>query len=201
MSWQSESGDAHLWLDTFWWGTERHGQCHWSGLISAALLCHFQGQLQKSCTVYASHSHFMRLVSDCLPLSTSEWRSVFRLYDFECNSGWWWRHQFQRICLVDDKVESQFLPNVIHKESTSRRRVKLLFPLNWPFQDWFEEWFGNLTCIYSAFAPDNPVFHQIWLSREFKDSDIEEEVREAFRVFDKEGNGFITTTDLAEVFA
>ena len=35
--------------------------------------------------------------------------------------------------------------------------------------------------------------------REFKDSDIEEEVREAFRVFDREGNGFITTTDLAEV--
>ena len=37
--------------------------------------------------------------------------------------------------------------------------------------------------------------------REFKDSDIEEEVREAFRVFDKEGDGFITTADLAEVSA
>ena len=144
MFWQSESGDAHLWLDTFWWGTERHGQCHRSGLISAALLCHYHGQLQKSCTVYPSHPHFMRLVTDCLPLSTSEWRScVSRLYDCECNSGWWWRHQFQRICLVDDKVESQFLPNVIHKESTSRWRVKLLFPLNWPFQEWFEEWFGT----------------------------------------------------------
>ena len=40
---------------------------------------------------------------------------------------------------------------------------------------------------------------KIWKDREFKDSDIEEEVREAFRVFDREGNGFITTTDLAEV--
>ena len=29
--------------------------------------------------------------------------------------------------------------------------------------------------------------------RDFKDSDIEDEIREAFRVFDKEGNGFIPT--------
>ena len=36
-------------------------------------------------------------------------------------------------------------------------------------------------------------------SREFKDADIEDEIREAFRVFDKEGNGFITTPDLMEV--
>ena len=30
--------------------------------------------------------------------------------------------------------------------------------------------------------------------REIQDEDIEEEIREAFRVFDKEGNGFISTT-------
>ena len=35
--------------------------------------------------------------------------------------------------------------------------------------------------------------------REFHDSDIEEEIREAFRVFDKEGNGFIATAELAGV--
>ena len=35
--------------------------------------------------------------------------------------------------------------------------------------------------------------------REFKDCDIEEEIREAFRVFDREGNGFITVPDLMEV--
>jgi Ca2+-binding EF-hand superfamily protein len=35
--------------------------------------------------------------------------------------------------------------------------------------------------------------------REFKDSDIEEEIRNAFRVFDREGNGFITSQDLLEV--
>ena len=37
------------------------------------------------------------------------------------------------------------------------------------------------------------------MTREFKDADIEDEIREAFRVFDKEGNGFITTPDLMEV--
>ena len=37
------------------------------------------------------------------------------------------------------------------------------------------------------------------LAREFHDSDIEEEIREAFRVFDKEGNGFISTAELAAV--
>ena len=29
--------------------------------------------------------------------------------------------------------------------------------------------------------------------REFKDSEIEDEIREAFKVFDKEGNGFVKT--------
>ena len=37
--------------------------------------------------------------------------------------------------------------------------------------------------------------------REFKDSDVEDEIREAFRVFDKEGNGFISTAELAEVWS
>ena len=34
----------------------------------------------------------------------------------------------------------------------------------------------------------------VWLmTRDFNDSDIEDEIREAFRMFDKEGNGFITS--------
>ena len=37
------------------------------------------------------------------------------------------------------------------------------------------------------------------MTREFKDTDIEDEIREAFRVFDREGNGFISSVDLAEV--
>jgi len=40
----------------------------------------------------------------------------------------------------------------------------------------------------------------VWLmTREIHDTDIEEEIREAFRVFDREGHGFITTTDLTTV--
>ena len=61
-------------------------------------------------------------------------------------SRWWWRHQFQRVCLVDDQV-------------------RILIPFSW----------------------------QNGLFREFKDSEIEDEIREAFKVFDKEGNGFVKT--------
>lgn len=40
----------------------------------------------------------------------------------------------------------------------------------------------------------------VWLmTREIHDGDIEEEIREAFRVFDKEGHGFIPVPDLTEV--
>ena len=35
--------------------------------------------------------------------------------------------------------------------------------------------------------------------REIHDGEIEEEIREAFRVFDREGHGFITVPDLTEV--
>ena len=35
--------------------------------------------------------------------------------------------------------------------------------------------------------------------REIYDGDIEDEFREAFRVFDREGHGFITVPDLTEV--
>ena len=43
------------------------------------------------------------------------------------------------------------------------------------------------------------IYLDMMLAREFHDSDIEEEIREAFRVFDKEGNGFISTAELAAV--
>ena len=36
-------------------------------------------------------------------------------------------------------------------------------------------------------------------SREIHDNDIEEEIREAFRVFDREGHGFIPVPDLTHV--
>lgn len=40
----------------------------------------------------------------------------------------------------------------------------------------------------------------VWLmTKEIHDNDIEEEIREAFRVFDREGHGFITVPDITHV--
>jgi calmodulin len=37
------------------------------------------------------------------------------------------------------------------------------------------------------------------MARKMKDTDSEEEVREAFKVFDKDGNGFISSAELKHV--
>jgi EF-hand domain pair len=39
------------------------------------------------------------------------------------------------------------------------------------------------------------------MARKMKDTDSEEEIREAFKVFDKDGNGFISAAELAHVMA
>merc|ERR1719222_1094823 len=40
----------------------------------------------------------------------------------------------------------------------------------------------------------------VWLmTREIHDTDIEEEIREAFRVFDREGHGFLPSTEMSHV--
>ena len=40
----------------------------------------------------------------------------------------------------------------------------------------------------------------VWLmSQDLHDDDIEDEIRDAFRVFDREGNGFISVIDLKDV--
>lgn len=46
---------------------------------------------------------------------------------------------------------------------------------------------------------ENQQPSNILYSREIHDNDIEEEIREAFRVFDREGHGFITVPDLTHV--
>ena len=38
------------------------------------------------------------------------------------------------------------------------------------------------------------------MAKKMKESDSEEELREAFRVFDKDGNGFISAAELRYVF-
>ncbi|CAH2224281.1 calmodulin [Pelobates cultripes] len=45
---------------------------------------------------------------------------------------------------------------------------------------------------------DFPEFLTL-MARKMKDTDTEEEIREAFRVFDKEGNGFISAAELRHV--
>ena len=37
------------------------------------------------------------------------------------------------------------------------------------------------------------------MARKMKESDTEEEIREAFKVFDKDGNGFISASELRTV--
>ena len=46
---------------------------------------------------------------------------------------------------------------------------------------------------------DPDTDNDAWFSREIHDNDIEEEIREAFRVFDREGHGFIPVPDLTHV--
>lgn len=45
---------------------------------------------------------------------------------------------------------------------------------------------------------DFPEFLSL-MARKMRDSDSEEEIREAFRVFDKDGNGYISTAELRHV--
>lgn len=45
---------------------------------------------------------------------------------------------------------------------------------------------------------DFPSFVSV-MARKIKDVDNEEELREAFRIFDKEGNGFLTASELRHI--
>lgn len=45
---------------------------------------------------------------------------------------------------------------------------------------------------------DFPSFISV-MARKIKDVDNEEELREAFRIFDKEGNGFLTASELRHI--
>ncbi len=61
--------------------------------------------------------------------------------------------------------------------------------INFVFEDFY--WrisLGNGTIDFPEFLT--------MMARKMKDTDSEEEIREAFRVFDKDGNGFISAAEL-----
>lgn len=53
-------------------------------------------------------------------------------------------------------------------------------------------------CLAGNGTIDFPEFLTM-MARKMKDTDSEEEIREAFRVFDKDGNGFISAAELRHV--
>ena len=60
-------------------------------------------------------------------------------------------------------------------------------------------WVKNIFFIYLGNGTiDFPEFLTM-MARKMKDTDSEEEIREAFRVFDKDGNGFISAAELRHV--
>ncbi|VDM47849.1 unnamed protein product [Toxocara canis] len=57
-------------------------------------------------------------------------------------------------------------------------------------------------CLNTSFAGNGTIDFPEFLTmmaRKMKDTDSEEEIREAFRVFDKDGNGFISAAELRHV--
>ena len=56
----------------------------------------------------------------------------------------------------------------------------------------------NNTYVSGNGTIDFPEFLTM-MARKMKDTDSEEEIREAFRVFDKDGNGFISAAELRHV--
>ena len=64
------------------------------------------------------------------------------------------------------------------------------------FCDVVHDLFG--CCVSGNGTIDFPEFLTM-MARKMKDTDSEEEIREAFRVFDKDGNGFISAAELRHV--
>lgn len=58
--------------------------------------------------------------------------------------------------------------------------------------------FEQIFCSLGNGTIDFPEFLTM-MARKMKDTDSEEEIREAFRVFDKDGNGFISAAELRHV--
>ena len=65
----------------------------------------------------------------------------------------------------------------------------------------YSRYFVLISCLFifkGNGTIDFPEFLTM-MARKMKDTDSEEEIREAFRVFDKDGNGFISAAELRHV--
>ena len=58
--------------------------------------------------------------------------------------------------------------------------------------------YGNILYIAGNGTIDFPEFLAM-MARQVREADTEEEIREAFKVFDKDGNGFISAAELRHV--
>ena len=59
-----------------------------------------------------------------------------------------------------------------------------------------------VVCLHKLFSGNGTIDFPEFLTmmaRKMKDTDSEEEIREAFRVFDKDGNGYISAAELRHV--
>lgn len=78
------------------------------------------------------------------------------------------------------------------------KEIDLLFIVSIQFYFIFLFWLLSLIFYLGNGTIDFPEFLTM-MARKMKDTDSEEEIREAFRVFDKDGNGFISAAELRHV--
>ena len=94
-------------------------------------------------------------------------------------------------------IRDAYLRNCLFSESailSSRDR--------WPTHPWMMKLPQNIQISFPLFTGNGTIDFPEFLTmmaRKMKDTDSEEEIREAFRVFDKDGNGFISAAELRHV--
>ena len=93
----------------------------------------------------------------------------------------WNRKKFQKCWLAFEENSAPSLKNSVFLKIFDSLRPHQLFVYI----------LGNGTIDFPEFLT--------MMARKMKDTDSEEEIREAFRVFDKDGNGFISAAELRHV--
>ena len=121
--------------------------------------------------------------------------------------GWKRGDQFQRVCLADDQVVSYlyfYFSFYLYSILDLLTSIWFIISIFCQLGSWMK--YENINCKsaphcllsyhdYQCHGNNSLTTinnsSRIMFCREIHDSDIEEEIREAFRVFDKDGHGFI----------